>query len=404
MGMVCVLAFSVWFVQQEDLVKGFFGEDSLITQELLSIGNSIRNHGRTAFNFPFFCGKKNILLLGVDSNGQGSNEWVGTRSDTIILMNIDPHDHSINAISIPRDSKVYLPGNNGVNKINAAHAIGGVQMTKQTIENTLGVHIDKYIIVHDEAVRQVIDALGGVPIYVEKRMYYNDNAGHLHIDLHKGVNVLNGTQAVGYLRFRHDGLGDIGRTQRQQWFLKGLLEKVKSPQTFAKLPQILNIAQKYIKTDMSIYELSQVVSAARGFQDGNVQIATLPGGPNTHGYTSYWILDPEQVQDVVNRLIYREDAPVDPNIKLVGGIMYAGSKSAQAHQLKTQLEALGYKVNCIESERLPHSQFIAHDKDVTNSFYKYLRRHVNGIDKMQYVYDPLRNYCVNSDFTIILAN
>jgi len=238
MGMVCVLAFSVWFVQQEDLVKGFFGEDSLITQELLSIGNSIRTRGRTTFNFPLLGGPRNILLLGVDSNGQGSSEWEGTRSDTIILMNIDPRDHSVNAISIPRDSKVYLPNNQGVNKINAAHALGGIQLTKQTVENTLGIKVDKYIIVHDEAVREVIDALGGVPIYVEKKMYYNDNAGHLHIDLHKGINVLNGTQAVGYLRFGHDGLGDIGRTQRQQRFLKGLLEKVKSPQTFAKLPQI----------------------------------------------------------------------------------------------------------------------------------------------------------------------
>jgi len=155
---------------------------------------------------------------------------------------------------------------------------------------------------------------------------------------------------------------------------------------------------------MSVYELSQLVSAARGFQDGNVQIATLPGGPNLHGYTSYWILDPEQVQDVVNRLIYREETPVDPNQHIVGGIMYSSSKATEAHQIKSQLESMGYKINCVESERLPHSQFIAHNDMVTNSFYKYVRKHVAGIDKMQYVYDPLRNYCVNSDFTIILAN
>src|SRR5574344_681831 len=398
-----ILTFFMFFVNDPQTIESIFGKNSYISQKLISFMNS-RNAGRGGFSLPFLPRRQNILLLGVDANGSTTDPFTGARSDTIVVMTIDPKTHSVKAISVPRDSKVYLAGNNDVQKINAAHAIGGVDMTKRTVEETLGIKIDRYIVVSDQAVENLVNSLGGVPVYVEQNMSYDDNSGHLHVHLRKGNDILDGRNAVGYLRFRHDGLGDIGRTQRQQWFLKGLLEKVKSPQTFAKLPQILNIAQKYIKTDMSIYELSQVVSAARGFQDGNVQIATLPGGPNTHGYTSYWILNPEQVQDVVNRLIYREDAPVDPNIKLVGGIMYAGSKSAQAHQLKTQLEALGYKVNCIESERLPHSQFIAHDKDVTNSFYKYLRRHVNGIDKMQYVYDPLRNYCVNSDFTIILAN
>lgn len=403
LGMCIVLAFSIWFIHQEKLVKLVFGENSALTVELLGWADTIKNHGRSSFNLPSFGRPKNILLLGVDSNGEGSDKWDGTRTDTIILMNIDPQSHSINAISIPRDSKVYID-NHGTNKINSAHSFGGIRLCKKTIEDTLGVRVDKYIMIHDDAVKDLVDALGGVPIYVEKRMNYDDYTGKLHIHLDKGMQVLNGTQAVGYLRFRHDGLGDIGRTQRQQWFLKGLLEKIKSPQALAKLPELLNVAREDIKTDMSVYELSQLANAARSLSDGGVQIATLPGAPNQHGYISYWILDPEKVQDTIDRLIYREGFVPDSSVKIVGGIIYLPSKTSEATALKSELEALGYKVNSLELESLPHSQFIAHNKNVSNSFYNYLRKKLPNMGSIQYVYDPARNYCVNSDFTIILSN
>lgn len=403
LGMCCVLAFTLWFIQQDALVKNVFGEDSAVSGLLLGWADSIKNHGKSSFNLPSLGRAKNILLLGVDSNGEGTDKWDGTRTDTIILMNIDPKSHSVNAISIPRDSKVYIE-DHGVNKINSAHAFGGIRLCKKTIEDTLGVRIDKYIMIHDDAVKDIVDALGGVPIYVERRMNYDDYAGKLHIHINKGLNVLNGTQAVGYLRFRHDGLGDIGRTQRQQWFMKGLLETVKSPQTLSKLPEILNVAREDIKTDMSVYELSQLANTARTFNEGGIQIATLPGAPNQHGYISYWILDPEKVQETVDRLIYREEAPIDPSVKPVGGIMYSPSRLSDARELKNQLETMGYKVNCLETESLPHSQFIAHNNTVSNSFYDYLRKRILSLDKIQYVYDPVRNYCVNSDFTVILSN
>lgn len=404
LGVCCVLAFGLWFVQNDNLVISIFGEDSPIAQQLLAIGRVIKSHTRSSNSWSLFGRQQNILLLGVDSNGSNIDTWKGTRSDTIILMNIDPATHSVNAISIPRDSKVYLPDKYGVDKINAAHAYGGIDMAKQTIEQTLGVKIDKYICVHDEGVREVIDALGGIPIYVEKRMKYDDYAGHLHINLDKGNHVLSGQQAVGYLRFRHDGLGDIGRTQRQQWFLRGFLERLQNPQVISKIPQIVNISKKYIKTDMSLYELSQLAALAKGFDESNIQIAMLPGAPNSRGGISYWIIDSDKAQDVVNRLIYREDTTPDKSAQLVGGIMYTASKESQAQALKTQLNNLGYTVNMMQAKTLPHTQFIAHNNNVSSSFYKYLKEKVPTIAKTQYVYDPIKYYCVgNSDFTIILS-
>ena len=84
--------------------------------------------------------------------------------------------------------------------------------------------------------------------------------------------------------------------------------------------------------------------------------------------------------------------------------MYSAAKRAEAENVKSQLESMGYRVNCLETERLPHSQFIAHNNNVSNSFYDYLVKRISSLEKIQYVYDPVRNYCVNSDFTVILSN
>src|SRR5574344_3018654 len=218
------LTFFMFFVNDANTIESIFGKNSYISQKLIAFMNS-RNSGRGGFSLPFLPRRQNILLLGVDANGSKTDPFSGARSDTIVVMNIDPKTHSVKAISVPRDSKVFLSGNNSIQKINAAHAIGGVDMPKQTVEQSLGIKIDRYIEVSDQAVENLVNTLGGVPIYVEQNMSYDDNSGHLHVHLRKGNDVLDGRNAVGYLRSRHDGLGDIGRTQRQQWFLKSLLSK-----------------------------------------------------------------------------------------------------------------------------------------------------------------------------------
>lgn len=357
---------------------------------------------KKSFEVPFSPRRQNILILGVDSNGQGTDMWEGTRSDTILVVNIDPKTHSIKAISIPRDSKVYLPDGKGIQKINSAHALGGVNLVKKTLKETFGIKIDKYVLIHDEAVEKIVDALGGIPIYVEKRMLYHDYAGKLHIDLEKGNTVLNGRQAVGYLRYRKDGLGDIGRTQRQQWFMKSLFERLHSPQVITKIPEVLNVANTYIKTDMSFYELSQYATLARGIDRNKVEIATLPGAPNQRGYISYWILDPVKTQEVINRMIYR-DKPSLEGVTFKGGIMYSPRREADAELIKEKLNELGFEVNMLKITHLSHSRFIANKNEVTIDFYNWLQKKLPEVQDMQFIYDPTENYSVGSDFTVILA-
>ena len=381
---------------------GIAGMDNKYSKMLMSFVKDLNPKTQKGFNLPLLQHKQNILVVGVDSNGKGTDPFKGTRSDTMILVNIDPASHSVNAISIPRDSKVYLAGDHGVQKINAAHALGGIELTKRTIEDTLGIKIDKYVVVNNDGVKKLVDALGGVPVYIEKDMYYNDNAGGLHINLSKGLHVLNGEQVEGYLRFRKDGLGDIGRTSRQQWFVKAVLEKLQSPAVIPKIPEVLNIASTYVKTNLSLYEMSHLAAALRNIDMNDVEFATLPGAPSKKGYISYWILDPEKTQEVIDRMVYRTK-PSPSDKKLVAGIMYAFDKEEEAMRVKDELKNSGYEVNCIGRAHLPHSQIIGHNSAVTSDFVSWLKKQVPEIKSSQFVYDPVRMYCVHSDFTIIIS-
>ena len=397
------LSFFVLADNKEFLEK-HLGKDNAITKLFVNLSKDNDTKHKVDFSCPFGNKRRNILLLGVDSNGEGTDPFEGTRTDTIILMNIDPRTKSLNAISIPRDSKVYLPGDHGVQKINAAHAIGGIGMTIKTIEDTLGVKIDRYVMVHDQAVKEVVDALGGIDIYVEKDMHYNDYTGKLFINLKKGNNHLSGKEVIGYLRFRHDAMGDIGRTQRQQWFLRGLMEALKKPETLAKLPEIINVANKYIKTNMSFYELSQYAGLAKHLDMDKIEIAMLPGAPNKKGYISYWILDPEKTQEVVDRLIYRVKAdPAEMGAQLKAGIMYSNGNEEEANLIKEQLTTLGIDVVCTGHVNKTHTQFIAHSKQVTNDYFNWLKKKTPSIIGFQFVYEPSDNYCNGTDFTVVIA-
>lgn len=386
-----------------EFLEKHFGKDSIITKVFANVSKEKETKQKAEFSLPFGNKRKNILLLGVDSNGQDSDPWDGTRTDTIILLNVDPKTKSLNAISIPRDSKVYLPENHGIQKINAAHAIGGVGMTIKTVEETLGVKVDRYIMVHDAAVKEIVDAIGGIDIYVEKDMRYNDYSGKLFINLKKGKNRLDGKQVVGYLRFRHDAMGDIGRTQRQQWFLRGLMEAVKKPETIAKLPEIITVANKYIKTNMTFYELSQYASLAKHLDMDKVEVAMLPGAPNKKGYISYWILDPEKTQEVVNRLIYREKVSPESLENIKASIMFSAGYEEEVQLVKEQLATLGIEVVCSGQVNKTHTQFIAHSKNITNEYFNWLKKKTPSIIGYQFVYEPTDYYCNGTDFTIIIA-
>ena len=375
----------------------------------LKNGLHYRNGGQEEFiaskrnSFQLFNKRRNILLMGEDANSEGGDPFSGTRSDTIIIMNIDPSNKTINAVSIPRDSKVYIAQNNGVQKINSAHAIGGPKLTIKTIENSLGVHIDNYVTISIEGVKKLVDELGGVSVYVDKDLHYHDYAGKLHIDLQKGENLLDGEKAQGYLRFRHDAMGDISRTTRQQWFLKAILAKLQKAETIPKIPKILKIANSYVKTDLSLYEMSHLVALLRNVDDTQIEFATLPGSPSKRGYASYWILDPEKTQEVLGRMIYRTEKKSRLMPEKVA-ILYTAAKAETAMSLQNILKEENISAEVFVRANLPHSQIIGHNKSVSNEFMKWIKKKEPALKKMQFVYDSQSLYGANEDLTIIISN
>ncbi|MBR4400987.1 MAG: LCP family protein [Synergistes sp.] len=188
-------------------------------------------------------GKFNILLMGED-NVEGSR-----RSDTILFIAIDIDDKDIRVISLPRDTRVQIP-RHGLQKLNHAFAYGGPDLMKATVEKYLEEPILYYVIVDYESFPEFIDMLGGVDIDIQKRMRYVDRAGKLDINFSPGRHHLDGKQALNYVRFRKDQLGDIGRIQRQQQFIKALIKKAYDPRVIVKFPELASQAMKIFRTDM----------------------------------------------------------------------------------------------------------------------------------------------------------
>lgn len=220
-----------------------------------------------------FIGDTNMLVIGLD-NVAGSR-----RSDTIMVVHISPKDRKVSVVAVPRDTIMDVPGV-GLTKINHSFAYGGVTLTKNTLERFLGVNIPFTIVINLDGLAKIIDTLGGLTINVEKRMYYVDYAGGLFVDLYPGIQHLNGRQAVGYVRFRHDTEGDIGRILRQQKFMQALARRIITKKNVLSAPKVIMSLLANISTNMSTRQiLGLALSMRQSFDVGNIEMVSLPGDP-----------------------------------------------------------------------------------------------------------------------------
>jgi anionic cell wall polymer biosynthesis LytR-Cps2A-Psr (LCP) family protein len=252
-------------------------------------------------------------------------------------------------------------------------------------------------------VKSLVEALGGVPVNVEKRMHYDDFSGGLHVNLEKGPQILDATQAEEYLRFRHDHTGDLGRMERQRWFMRGVVEKLHSPATIAKIPKLVEIAEKYSITDMNLYELSKFAAFASAIKPDEIQTATLPGRPSNHGSVSYWILDTDGAQSIIDKLIYR-DKSYDPRGVYKVALLYNDSITTQRlDEIQANLEQYGFKVSCRDRSELPHTQIIAHSNIITTEEVGFIKRKISELKKAPFDIS-LENYrCGETDLTLVLS-
>lgn len=240
----------------------------------------------------------NILVLGCDER-EGETQ---ARADVIIVATIRPEEKEVSLFSIPRDTRVSIEGH-GKDKINHAMAYGGVSLITNTVENFLGIQIDHAVKVNFDGFINVIDALGGVNIDVPERMYKPLEA----IDLLPGYQTLYGEDALAFVRWRGDGLGDYGRIARQQQFIAALTEKVKS-MSIGQALQVLDAVMDSIETDMSVREMTSYATNLIGLDPENVHTYSFIGGSVYINGVNYVEPDMTAIQEIIEKMQYGEKA------------------------------------------------------------------------------------------------
>ncbi len=244
----------------------------------------------------------NVLLMGIDAR-KGENMG---RSDTMILASIDPKSKQVALLSIPRDTRVNIPGH-GWDKINSAVVYGGPELSAKVVSNLLGIQVKDYLLADFNGFKDVVDVLGGVTMNVEQNMYHWDDSdgGIYQINLKKGLQRLDGDKALQYVRFRDYAMGDVDRTKYQQKFLVALAKEILQTGTIPKLPKLVPEINKCVKTNMGLGDMIKMASAAKNLENSNIVTQTLPGRPLDIG-GSYWGVDPKEARQVVARLFKGE--------------------------------------------------------------------------------------------------
>lgn len=274
-----------------------------------------------AAEIPQWDGKErvNILLMGVDRRGMKNNGL--PRSDSMMLVSVDPLTKRYDLFSILRDTYVDIPGN-GSSRINSAIVDGGPELAMKTVSQFTGLPVDRYVITDFEGFKALIDAVGGVELDVEKNMYYHDptDKGIYDINLKKGLQQLDGNKALQYVRFRHDATSDYTRTERQRKLLAAIANQMKNGTTLIQLPNILKEITPYVQTNigsMDMLKLSALGLSLNTQSPGNYQLPPMGMFRESHKAGSVLVPYVDQVQSFIQEKLQPPTAeamqPMDEN-------------------------------------------------------------------------------------------
>ena len=290
-----------------------------------------------------------VVVTGIDRRAHDAG-----RADAILVVSLGVAEHELGVLSVPRDTRVRVPGR-GYNKVNAAYALAGSSGLVQAISELLGIGVDGYVGVDFEAFVRLVDALGGVELTIERPMRYVDRAQGLVIDLPPGRQRLDGRQALDYVRFRADGLGDVvydastgayrGRVERQQRFVEALMASLSRPYTLWALPRVAREAYSLVETDLGMTLGVAAAAYLASRPDLTLKTAVLPGRPGVVAGASYWLPDAQQA-----RRVAREVLGVAGGGPAVGGfsgavaVLNANGVSGSAARVARRLQDHGVRV------------------------------------------------------------
>ncbi|AKL93678.1 transcriptional regulator LytR family [Clostridium aceticum] len=242
----------------------------------------------------------NVLLLGVDSTETREANEMGYRSDAIMVASMDLDMRKVKMISIPRDTYTDVPGNDKKDKINHAMAFGGGPRRKgnqyavEAVENLLGIDIHYYATLDLDAVKDVVDMIGGVTVNVERSM------GSGARRLEKGEQTLNGEQALIYLSNRNAPMADLARIGQQQNFMMALFQQTKEKGRFSDILPLYLKMQNKIFTDLKIDQIGALVLFLKDLNPEDIEVFTLRGSNMTIDGIFYLDVDTDYIQEIIN--------------------------------------------------------------------------------------------------------
>lgn len=249
-----------------------------------------------------------FLLLGKDTGGGGN-------TDTMILVSYDVPGGTVDAVSIPRDTMINVSWT--IKKINAVFASSlGIDGLKTEVGHLTGIVPDFYVAVEWKAIGEIVTALGGVEFDVPYNMNYDDPYQNLHIHQKKGLRKLSGDDAMQVIRWRKNNdpntlkitfeVGDTGRQQIQQDFLKAVAKQCLQIGNWTKISQFARIFFENVETDIKLENLLWFAQQAMGVNMDNVTFYSLPGDSGGWYYTpglgnlSYFFADPAGIVELMN--------------------------------------------------------------------------------------------------------
>lgn len=233
-------------------------------------------------------GSQRTVLLGSDARGAEVS-----RADTIVVAKAGG-----GLLAVPRDTLVEIPGV-GEDKINAAFAYGGPELTVETLENLTGLSIGNYVVVYFDGVEEIVDALDGITLEVEEPVAYTLEGRYVEIPA--GRQELDGFEALAYVRYRGDPTADIGRVGRQQGFILAVAREATSPTKLPRLPATARAIWKNIDTNMNPVEAALFAARMRFSPGAEAEI--YPGEPQYIDGVSYWVPYRESGAEVVARTV-----------------------------------------------------------------------------------------------------
>ncbi|MCL6572343.1 MAG: LytR family transcriptional regulator [Bacillus sp. (in: Bacteria)] len=235
-----------------------------------------------------------VLMLGVDER-----EGDKGRSDTMIVLTVNPNNKSVNMLSIPRDTRTEIIGKGKQDKINHAYAFGGIPMAMDTVETFLDIPIDYFIEVNMEGFTDMVDAVGGVKVKNDLEFTQDD----YHFT--KGEMTLNGEKALSYTRMRkQDPRGDFGRQTRQRQIIEGVVKEGATLSSLTKFSDIFTVLGKNVKTNLTF---DQMVAIQKGYKHVGTSITQMElkeqGTRINNIY--YGVVSAEEKQRVQNELKFQ---------------------------------------------------------------------------------------------------